>query len=69
MVKHPIRVQGVNLKRSATQQHRPVLLQMHDNDFPSAFLRDLARDAGCGARRKIVIEREASSSFRRRPRR
>ena len=40
MVRHDISVQGVDLK--GVPQNRPALLQMNDDDFPKAFLRDLA---------------------------
>jgi hypothetical protein len=39
MVKQKIVVQGVNL--AGITQDKPVLLQMNDDDFPNAFLRDL----------------------------
>ena len=39
MVKHEISVQGVGL--NGVPQTKPVLLQMNDDDFPKAFLRDL----------------------------
>ena len=39
MVKHDICVQGVGL--NGVTQAKPVLLQMNDDDFPNAFLRDL----------------------------
>jgi len=40
MVNHCIRVQGVHL--DGATQHKPVLLQMNDDDFPKAFLQDLS---------------------------
>ena len=40
MVKHDIGVQGVGL--NGVPQNKPVLLQMNDDDFPNAFLRDLS---------------------------
>jgi hypothetical protein len=40
MVKHNILVRGVNLDGST--QKTPVILQMHDDDFPARFLVDLA---------------------------
>ena len=40
MVKHDVIVSGVNL--SGATQSRPVLLQMNREDFPNAFLSDLA---------------------------
>ena len=39
MVKHGIRVQGIDMQ--GTAQSRPVLLQMHDRDFLPHFLQDL----------------------------
>jgi hypothetical protein len=39
MVSHDISVQGVGL--SGATQAKPMLLQMNDDDFPNAFLRDL----------------------------
>jgi len=40
MVKHDILVRGVDM--GGTESKRPVLLQMHDDDFPARFLQDLA---------------------------
>jgi hypothetical protein len=40
MVRHDIAVQGVDL--SGSMQDKPVLLQMNNEDFPKAFLRDLS---------------------------
>ena len=41
MVKHDVLVRGVDMQGTA---HRvPVLLQMHDTDFPAHFLQDLAK--------------------------
>jgi hypothetical protein len=40
MVKHDISVQGIGLNGVA--HSKPVLLQMNDDDFPNAFLRDLS---------------------------
>ncbi len=40
MVKHDILVRGVDL--NGNEQKPPVVLQMHDDDFPARFLRDLA---------------------------
>jgi hypothetical protein len=40
MVKHDIRVRGVDM--AGTEQKCPVILQMHDDDFPARFLQDLA---------------------------
>lgn len=40
MVKHSVLVRGVDMK--GTVHVRPVLLQMHDTDFPAHFLQDLA---------------------------
>jgi hypothetical protein len=40
MVTHNVLVQGVDMKGVA--QAKPVLLQMHDTDFPAHFLQDLA---------------------------
>ena len=43
MVKHDVLVRGVDMQ--GTTQVRPVLLQMHDTDFPAHFLQDLANPA------------------------
>ena len=40
MVNHDILVQGVSM--TGTEQKKPVILQMHDDDFPGRFLQDLA---------------------------
>ena len=40
MVRHNIFVKGVDM--SGTEQKPPVILQMHDDDFPARFLQDLA---------------------------
>lgn len=40
MVKNEILVQGVNL--AGAEQNAPVIVQMHDDDFPARFLQDLA---------------------------
>jgi len=40
MVKHDVLVRGVDMQ--GTAQGKPVLLQMHDTDFPAHFLKDLA---------------------------
>jgi len=40
MVRHDILVHGVEMK--GTKRTRPVILQMHDDDFPARFLQDLA---------------------------
>lgn len=40
MVTHDILVQGVSM--TGTEQKKPVILQMHDDDFPGRFLQDLA---------------------------
>lgn len=40
MVKHDILVRGVDM--GGNEQKAPVLLQMHDDDFPARFLHDLA---------------------------
>ncbi|MGO4881154.1 MAG: hypothetical protein ACLP59_10070 [Bryobacteraceae bacterium] len=52
MVKHNIRVQGVDLQ--GVTHHRPALLQMNDNDFPNAFLRDLSAMNQLELRRKVL---------------
>jgi hypothetical protein len=39
MVKHDIRVRGVDMQ--GTEQKCPLILQMHDDDFPARFLQDL----------------------------
>ena len=40
MVRHDILVRGVDM--DGTEDKRPVLLQMHDDDFPARWLQDLA---------------------------
>jgi hypothetical protein len=40
MVSHDIMVQGVDLQ--GTSDKKPVIVQMHDDDFPARFLQDLA---------------------------
>jgi hypothetical protein len=61
MVKHHDgRVRGVDLR--GTRQHRPVLLQMHDTDFPAHFLKDLANNGLNPVSSTQVVSSQTSSA-------
>jgi hypothetical protein len=58
MVKHDVLVRGVDMQ--GTTHSRPVLLQMHDTDFPSHFLRDLANPGQTEVSSTTVIASSAA---------
>lgn len=60
MVSHDISVQGVGL--NGQTQTKPVLLQMNDDDFPNAFLRDLGAMASASLSSTVSLATSPTSS-------
>ncbi len=60
MVSHDISVEGVGL--NAQTQTKPVLLQMNDDDFPNAFLRDLGAMGSASLSSTVSLATSPTSS-------
>lgn len=61
MVKNEILVRGVDL--SGAEQKPPVILQMHDDDFPARFLQDLASPGQAPISSAAVVNTGAQPLF------
>jgi len=59
MVKHDVLVRGVDMQ--GTTQSKPVLLQMHDTDFPAHFLQNLANPGQKPVSSTIAVASSAAS--------
>jgi hypothetical protein len=61
MVSHDILVHGVEMR--GTERKHPVILQMHDDDFPARFLQDLASPDQKPISSTTVVNTSAQSLF------